>query len=78
LRVTLTPVYSTAIPVRGLSGLLRRAAYKVPDYKARRWLLLIVADRIDALEHRPGALTKALAGVGLVTLAVFAARRLKA
>lgn len=31
----ITPVYGTAIPPRGLSGLLRRIAYRSPDYKAR-------------------------------------------
>jgi hypothetical protein len=47
----LTPVYSTATPVRGLSGWLRKRAYRQPDYHARRWLMLMAADRVDALEH---------------------------
>jgi hypothetical protein len=47
----LTPVYSTALPPRGLSGWMRRIAYSIPDYRARRWLLLLTADRVDALEH---------------------------
>ncbi len=40
------------VPLKGLSGILRRAAYRAPDWKARRWILLMVADRIDALESR--------------------------
>jgi hypothetical protein len=72
----LTPVFSTAIPARGLSGALRTMAYKIPDYKARRWLLLMLADRVDVLEHRPQTLAKLLAGVSLATLGVVAAKRL--
>jgi hypothetical protein len=47
----LTPVYGTAVPLRGLSGVVRRAAYAMPDYKPRRWMLLMLADRIDVIEH---------------------------
>jgi hypothetical protein len=72
----LTPVFSTAIPARGLSGALRRVAYQVPDYKARRWLLLMVADRIDVLEHRPRLLAKLAAGMTFAGLSYVAAKRL--
>lgn len=47
-----TPVFGTAQPARGLPGLVRRAAYSVPEHRASRWALLLAADRIDALEHR--------------------------
>jgi len=47
----LTPVYSTDSPPRGLSGLMRHAAYKIPEYKTRRWMLLLAADRVDVIEH---------------------------
>jgi hypothetical protein len=73
--LTLTPVFSTALPTRGLSGVLRRVAYRVPDYKARRWLLLMAADRIDVLEHRPARLLKWGALLGLAGLGVAAWRR---
>lgn len=63
----LTPVYSTALPTRGLSGLLRRAAYKIPDYKPRRWMLLLAADRVDVLEHMK--LGRAVVGVSVFVLA---------
>lgn len=49
---TPTPVFGTAVPARGLSGLLRRAAYGVPEHRPARWALLLAADRIDVLEHR--------------------------
>lgn len=71
-----TPVFSTAVPIRGFSGKLRRIAYDVPDYRARRWLLLMLADRIDVLEHRPGALLKLLGVAGTLAAGVFVTRKL--
>ncbi|ACG73764.1 hypothetical protein AnaeK_2539 [Anaeromyxobacter sp. K] len=47
-----TPVFGTAQPVRGASGALRRAAYRIPEHRAGRWALLLAADRVDVLEHR--------------------------
>lgn len=49
---TLTCTFGTQQPPRGLSGMLRRAAYRLPDYRMRRWAMLIFADRVDALESR--------------------------
>jgi len=46
----LTATFGTQHPPRGLSGMLRRAAYRVPDYRVRRWAMLILADRIEGLE----------------------------
>jgi hypothetical protein len=54
----LTPVYSTALPPRGLSGVLRRVAYAIPESHARHWATLLLADRVDVLEHRIGKLVK--------------------
>ncbi|MCK8502380.1 hypothetical protein VZQ01_10890 [Myxococcus faecalis] len=51
-RAQLPPVYGTAQPPKGLSGLLRRVAYGVPDHKARHWMVLLLADRVDVWEHR--------------------------
>jgi hypothetical protein len=48
----LTPVFGTAQPPHGLSGVLRRIAYHVPEHRARHWALLLMADRIDVLESR--------------------------
>jgi hypothetical protein len=45
------PVYGTAAPPKGLSGLLRKAAYHYPDHWARHWMMLLVADRVDSWEH---------------------------
>lgn len=49
---TPTPVFGTAVPARGVSGVLRRAAYGVPEHRPARWALLLVADRVDVLERR--------------------------
>jgi hypothetical protein len=46
------PPYSTTIPLHGLSGALRRLAYRAPDWQPRRWMLLQLADRVDVLESR--------------------------
>jgi hypothetical protein len=48
----MTPVFGTAQPPQGLSGLLRRLAYRIPEHLARHWLLLVFADRVDVAEHR--------------------------
>lgn len=49
-----TPVFGTAQPPRGASGLIRRAAYRIPEHYARHWLLLMLADRVDVVEDRIG------------------------
>lgn len=48
----LPPVFGTCQPPRGLSGLMRRAAYKLPEHKAERWMTLLLADRVDVWESR--------------------------
>ncbi len=51
-RKQLPPVYGTAQPPRGLSGLLRKTAYSYPDHLVRHWMVLLLADRVDVWEHR--------------------------
>jgi hypothetical protein len=68
------PVSSAAQPPRGLSGVVRRAAYAIPEHQVRHWALLILADRLDFLERvfteqarrHPTALAAALGGGFLV------------
>ena len=43
-------VFGTVAPPKGLSGILRRYAYKHSENKYRHWLPLLLADRIDVLE----------------------------
>ncbi|WP_028048185.1 hypothetical protein [Cellulomonas sp. URHD0024] len=53
----LTPVFGTAQPLRGLSGAVRAHAYKrYSEARAAHWLLLVLADRIDAMEHHASSL----------------------
>jgi hypothetical protein len=46
------PVYSTAVPLRGISGLVKRLAYRLPDHATSHWLLLLLGDRVDSWTHR--------------------------
>jgi hypothetical protein len=63
-----TPVFGTAQPPRGLSGALRRRAYRIPERFARHWLLLLAADRVDVLEARVGsAIARPLERLGMNT-----------
>lgn len=47
----LTPVFGTSAPLHGLSGALRRFAYaRYSEGRAAHWLILLGADRVDAVE----------------------------
>lgn len=48
----LPPVFGTSVPLRGVSGVVRRFAYaRFSEARAAHWLLLLAADRIDAGEQ---------------------------
>ena len=48
----LTPVFGTAQPPKGLSGVIRRLSYaRYSEGRAAPWLLLMLADRVDAVEE---------------------------
>jgi hypothetical protein len=48
----LPPVFGTAQPPRGLSGAIRRFSYaRYSEGRTAHWLLLILADRVDAWEN---------------------------
>ncbi|WP_260189123.1 hypothetical protein [Actinophytocola gossypii] len=48
----LTPVFGTSCPPHGISGAMRRFAYrKYSEARAAHWLLLLAADRVDAGEQ---------------------------
>ncbi|MDQ0620209.1 hypothetical protein [Arthrobacter globiformis] len=48
----LTPVFGTSAPPAGLSGALRKVAYRYSEGRAAHWLILLAADRINAWESR--------------------------
>jgi hypothetical protein len=48
----LTPVFGTAQPLTGLSGVIRRYSYaRFSEARLAHWLLLVLADRVDATEN---------------------------
>ncbi len=50
-----TPVFGSAQPLHGTSGRIRRHAYRIPEHRARHWMLLMAADRVDVIEDRVGS-----------------------
>jgi hypothetical protein len=47
---TLTPVFGTSTPPSGVSGSMRRLAYRrYSEGRAAHWLILLAADRVDTL-----------------------------
>lgn len=64
---TMPPVYGTAQPPKGLSGLIRAFAYRYPDHLVRHWTTLIFADRVNFLEAR----LRKLLPLGLLAVAGF-------
>ncbi|HYO33440.1 MAG TPA: hypothetical protein VES21_11385 [Nocardioidaceae bacterium] len=47
----LTPVFGTSCPPKGVSGIMRKYAYRrFSEARAAHWLILVAADRVDALE----------------------------
>jgi hypothetical protein len=49
-RPGITPLFGTAQPPTGLSGMIRRAAFKWSENDLRHWLLLLAADRVNVVE----------------------------
>lgn len=54
----LPPVFGTSCPPRGLSGVIRRYAYRYSEGQTTHWMLLILADRVDVVESSIGALLR--------------------
>jgi len=55
----LTPVFGTSVPLKGLSGAVRRLSYaRFSEGRAAHWLLLLAADRVDAVESHLTALVR--------------------
>jgi hypothetical protein len=49
-RPNITAVFGTSAPPTGLSGSIRRFAFKYSENKYRHWLPLILADRVNEIE----------------------------
>lgn len=64
--------FGTRCPPKGLSGMLRRAAFRHSENDLRHWLTLIAADRVNVVEgivqdvrRSPGTLALVGGGVAL-------------
>ncbi|AHJ97548.1 hypothetical protein [Hymenobacter swuensis] len=55
-RPNVSAVFGTPAPPTGLSGLIRRAAFKYSENEYKHWLPLIVADRVNVVEGIVGDL----------------------
>jgi hypothetical protein len=49
-RPDITRVFGTSTPPKGLSGAIRRYAYKYSEATAAHWMTLILADRVNVFE----------------------------
>jgi hypothetical protein len=50
-RPDVTAVFGTSTPPSGLSGALRRAAFRYSESSYGHWLPLVLADRVGVVEH---------------------------
>jgi hypothetical protein len=69
------PVFGTTLPLRGLSGAVRRLAYRYPDHAPAHWLLKMLGDRVDSWSHR---VRKALPVLVPAAAALLLIRRVRA
>ena len=49
-RPNLTAVFGTTVPPKGLSGQLRRLAFKFSESQMPHWVMLMAADRVQMIE----------------------------
>lgn len=49
-RPGITPLFGSTLPPRGLSGAIRRRAFRHSENDLRHWLMLLAADRVDMVE----------------------------
>lgn len=49
-RPAMTPLFGTTVPPTGISGNMRRFAFRFSENDLRHWLLLLAADRVNMVE----------------------------
>lgn len=49
-RPNITRVFGTSTPPAGLSGAIRRFAFKFSEAKGTHWMTLVLADRVDVVQ----------------------------
>jgi hypothetical protein len=57
-RPSITPLFGTPNPPSGLSGMVRRLAFKYTENDLRPWMLLLFADRVNMVEGLGEDLTR--------------------
>lgn len=57
-RPGITPLFGTPLPPKGLSGVIRRRAFRHSENDLRHWLMLLAADRVDMVEGLVGDLAR--------------------
>ena len=72
--------FGTRVPPSGVSGMIRRAAFKHSENNLRHWLMLVAADRVNVVEGMAGDLKRspgkaALVGGGVALAAWWLLRR---
>lgn len=65
--------FGTRLPPKGLSGVMRRAAFRRSENDLRHWLMLVAADRVNVVEGlcqdlKRSPVKLAAVGVGVVAL----------
>ena len=68
--------FGTRLPPKGLSGVIRRAAFRRSENDLRHWFLLVVADRVDVVAGMARDVVRSpgkAAAVGAVALGAVAA-----
>ncbi|MDR6935621.1 MULTISPECIES: hypothetical protein [unclassified Luteibacter] len=75
------PVFGTTLPPRGVSGWIRRRAFRHSENDLRHWLMLLFADRVDVVEgvvsdgRRDPKVRSAVTIVGATLIAAWLLRR---
>ena len=81
-RPGITPVFGTSTPPRGVSGRMRRRAFRRSESDIRHWMMLLAADRVNVVEglladarKSPGARSAAIVCAGVLVGAWWMRRR---
>ena len=75
-RPGISKVFGTSVPPSGVSGMMRRCAFRRSENDLRHWLMLMAADRVNVVEGvvddvRRSPKSMALLGVGVVAVAAW-------
>jgi hypothetical protein len=71
-RPGITPVFGTSVPPSGLSGVLRKRAFRRSENDVRHWMMLMLADRVNVVEGLFSDLRQAPRGKQAASVAVLA------